>query len=214
MRKPEGSVHRSVQNLMFTGIIKALGTIASTETQNGGARLVVHCDELTQFNIAVGDSIAVNGVCLTALQPDANHFSADASAETLRLTSLGNLKSGHRVNLEPALKAGDPLGGHLVSGHVDGKATLIEFEAEGDSRRMRFSVAPELARYIVHKGSVTLDGVSLTVNRVDGNCFEVNLIPHTLEVTTLQQLQPGDAVNLEVDQIARYLERLLAARER
>ena len=198
---------------MFTGIIKALGTIASTEPQNGGARLVIQCGALAQFKLEIGDSVAVNGVCLTALEPDANHFSADASAETLRLTSLGNLKSGHRVNLEPALKAGDPLGGHLVSGHVDGNATLLECEAEGDSRRMRFSVTQELSRYIVHKGSVTLDGVSLTVNRVDGNCFEVNLIPHTLAVTTLQQLQPGDTVNLEVDQIARYLERLLATRE-
>ena len=199
---------------MFTGIIKALGTIASTEPQNGGARIVVQCDALAQFKLEVGDSVAVNGVCLTALEPDANHFSADASAETLRLTSLGRLQPGHHVNLEPALKAGDPLGGHLVSGHVDGNATLIESEADGDSQRMRFSVAPELARYIVHKGSVTLDGVSLTVNRVEGHDFEVNLIPHTLAVTTLRQLRSGDKVNLEVDQIARYLERLLAARER
>ncbi|MEM7053809.1 MAG: riboflavin synthase [Pseudomonadota bacterium] len=198
---------------MFTGIIKALGTIASSEPRDGGARMVIQSEQLTGFNIRLGDSVAINGVCLTALEPTSNQFAADASAETLRLTSLGRLQPGDRVNLEPALKASDPLGGHLVSGHVDGQATLVMLEAEGESWRMRFEVATKLARYIVHKGSVTLNGVSLTVNQVERNQFEVNLIPHTWQVTTLNQLQPGDCVNLEVDQIARYLERLLAARQ-
>ncbi|MEM1082038.1 MAG: riboflavin synthase [Pseudomonadota bacterium] len=197
---------------MFTGIIKGLGNVTHIEPRDGGAWLAVEADESVVGALGVGDSIAVNGVCLTALTPTATQFNADASAETLSLTSLGRLQPGDRVNLEPALKAGDPLGGHLVSGHVDGQAELIDRAADGHSWRMRFAVEPALARYIVHKGSVTLDGASLTVNRVEQQQFEVNLIPHTWDVTTLSQLVPGDYVNIEVDQIARYLERLLAAR--
>ncbi|MEX0916147.1 MAG: riboflavin synthase [Wenzhouxiangellaceae bacterium] len=201
---------------MFTGIVKAQGRIASIELARGGKRLTIAADALAGFGLQVGDSIAVNGVCLTALDPQSASFAADVSPETLELTTLGRLEAGAAVNLEPALKAGDALGGHLVSGHVDGMATLVDMHYEGDqgdNRRMRFEAPERLARYIAHKGSVTLDGVSLTVNRVDGTFFQLNLIPHTLEVTTLGHLTSGDPVNLEVDQIARYLERLLEERK-
>ena len=197
---------------MFTGIVKAQGHIASIEPAHGGKRLSIGAEALVGFGLQVGDSVAVNGVCLTALEPTPTSFAADASPETLQLTSLGRLETGSIVNLEPALKAGDALGGHMVSGHVDGMAALVEISDAGDNRQMRFEAPSGLARYIAHKGSITLDGVSLTVNRVDGNLFELNLIPHTLEVTTLGRLSPGDRVNLEVDQIARYLERLLEER--
>ena len=197
---------------MFTGIIKALGRIESLQPTEGGSRLVIVSDALAGFAPAVGDSIAVDGVCLTALDPRPDRFTADASRETLRLTTLGRMREGAKVNLEPALRAGDPLGGHLVSGHVDGIATLVESELLGDNRRMRFEAPEPLARYIAHKGSVTLNGVSLTVNQVRERKFELNLVPHTLAVTTLGDLEPGDPVNLEVDQIARYLERLLETR--
>lgn len=197
---------------MFTGIVKARGRLSRISSTAGGKRLRIESDALAGFALAPGDSIAVNGVCLTALAPEAAAFEADVSRETLQLTTLGRLQADAGVNLEPALKAGDALGGHLVSGHVDGIATLVEVEPLGDNRRMRFEAPATLARYIAHKGSVTLDGVSLTVNRVDGAMFDLNLIPHTLEVTTLGALGPGDPVNLEVDQIARYLERLLEQR--
>lgn len=198
---------------MFTGIVRAQGRIARVEQVDGGRRIVIHAASLSRFGLATGDSVAVSGVCLTALDLEPEHFAADASRETLDLTTLGRLEAGDAVNLEPALKAGDALGGHLVSGHVDGMARLTEARPDGNSQRLRFEAPPTLSRYIAPKGSVTLDGVSLTVNSVDGNAFELNLIPHTLEVTTLGQLRPGDAVNLEVDQIARYLERLLATRD-
>lgn len=198
---------------MFTGIVQALGRIAAAESRAGGQRFRIESDAIAAFGLGVGDSVAVNGVCLTALMPEAGAFQADASPETLSLTTLGRLEVGSSVNLEPALKAGDALGGHMVSGHVDGMARLVDSEAAGDNRILRFEAPATLARYIAHKGSVTLDGVSLTVNRVDGSTFELNLIPHTLEVTTLGRLSPGDPVNLEVDLIARYLERLLEQRE-
>ncbi|MGK7294906.1 MAG: riboflavin synthase [Candidatus Wenzhouxiangella sp. M2_3B_020] len=197
---------------MFTGIVKAQGRITDSQAAAGGRRFVVESDAIGGFGLQVGDSVAVNGVCLTALEPGLGSFSADASPETLELTTLGRLDVGAVVNLEPALKAGDALGGHMVSGHVDGIATLAGLEQAGDNRVMRFDAPSGLSRYIAHKGSVTLDGVSLTVNRVDGDRFELNLIPHTLQVTTLGQLQAGDPVNLEVDLIARYLERLLDQR--
>ena len=197
---------------MFTGIVKALGRIAETHPSPAGRRLVVEADAIAGFGLNPGDSVAVNGVCLTALDPTASTFTADVSHETLDLTSLGGLETGSEVNLEPALRAGEPLGGHLVSGHVDGLAMLVEQHAEGDNRRMRFDAPAGLARYISHKGSVTLDGVSLTVNKVGDTAFELNLIPHTLAVTTLGRLETGDAVNLEVDQLARILERLLETR--
>jgi riboflavin synthase len=197
---------------MFTGIIKALGRIAESQPGPAGRTMVIEADAIAEFDLDEGDSVAVNGVCLTALKPSGTSFTADVSNETLDLTSLGRLDTGSVVNLEPALRAGDPLGGHLVSGHVDGLATLVEQHDDGANRRMRFEAPPTLARYIAHKGSVTLDGVSLTVNKVDETAFELNLIPHTLAVTTLGRLTVGDSVNLEVDQLARYMERLLDTR--
>lgn len=198
---------------MFTGIVRALGRIAEAAPEAGGQRFRIESDAIGAFELSVGDSVAVSGVCLTALAPDASAFQADASPETLSLTTLGRLEVGSTVNLEPALKAGDALGGHMVSGHVDGMARLTDAKPAGENRILRFEAPATLARYIAPKGSVTLDGVSLTVNRVHGSGFELNLIPHTLEVTTLGRLEPGDPVNLEVDLIARYLERLLDQRQ-
>lgn len=198
---------------MFTGIIQALGRIGSIEQTAGGKRFVISSPAIGGFGLSDGDSVAVSGVCLTVLSPDAESFCADLSNETLRLTTLGGLDQGAVVNLEPALKAGDALGGHLVSGHVDGVAELVGLEKRGDNRGLSFEAPESLARYIAIKGSVTLDGVSLTVNAVDKHRFELNLIPHTLDVTTLGSLQPGDRVNLEVDSIARYVERLLEFRD-
>ena len=198
---------------MFTGIIQALGTIARIDETEGGRRLRIESEAVAGFGLAPGDSVAVDGACLTALDPDEGGFVADVSRETLRLTTLSELAPGDAVNLEPALRAGDALGGHMVTGHVDGLATLASLEPSGDNRVLAFDVPEELARYVARKGSVTLSGVSLTVNRVEGSRFWLNLIPHTLAVTTLGRLEPGDAVNLEVDLVARYLERLLADTE-
>ncbi|MDP9141297.1 MAG: riboflavin synthase, partial [Pseudomonadota bacterium] len=161
----------------------------------------------------LGDSIAVNGVCLTAIDCSADHFTADLSVETLNLTTAGNWKSGQAVNLERALTASKPLGGHMVAGHVDGVAKLVSRVDEARSWRFRFEAPRALSRYIARKGSICIDGVSLTVNDVEGDQFGVNIIPHTLSQTTLGALQAGDAVNLEADLVARYLERLLASRE-
>jgi len=194
---------------MFTGIIQALGTIGSLEPSSDGARLRIDCPGLEPGHWNEGDSIAVAGCCLTALDIDERGFSADLSGETLECTSLGALEQGSEVNLEPALAMGDRLGGHWVTGHVDGLARLITLTDLGDNTRLEFEVPDELARYIAPKGSVTLDGVSLTVNRVEGACFEVNIIPHTWAVTTLGRLRVGDRVNLEVDLLARYMGRLL-----
>jgi riboflavin synthase len=198
---------------MFTGIIQALGTVEAIEPRADGARLRIHCPELQPGQWQAGDSVAVAGCCLTALDLDDRGFSADLSGETLKRTSLGRLEPGGRVNLEPALAVGDRLGGHLVSGHVDGLAELVALTPLGDNHRLRFRVPPSLARYVAEKGSVTLDGVSLTVNDVDHREFEVNLIPHTWQVTSLGALKVGDPVNLEVDLVARYMERLLMQRE-
>ncbi|MGY6587876.1 MAG: riboflavin synthase [Wenzhouxiangella sp.] len=197
---------------MFTGIVQSLGTVVSLTPQNDGARLRIECPDLKPAEWQTGDSISVAGCCLTALDIDNRGFSADLSGETLARTSLGRLKVGSRVNLEPALAVGDRLGGHLVTGHVDGLARLVTLTSLGDNWRLRFRVPDELARYVASKGSVTLDGVSLTVNDVDASEFEVNIIPHTLQVTTLGELAEGDTVNYEVDLLARYMERLLDKR--
>jgi riboflavin synthase len=194
---------------MFTGIIQALGTIDMHEPRGGDVRLRVSCGDLDLGGIQIGDSIAVNGVCLTAVELGAESFVADVSQETLQCTSLGQLARGRQVNLESALTLNTALGGHLVSGHVDGLATLVEMEADARSVRYRFEVDPDLQHYIAAKGSVTLDGTSLTVNSVDGNRFEVNIVPHTQQRTVFQYYQAGSRVNIEVDIIARYLERLL-----
>jgi riboflavin synthase len=194
---------------MFTGIIEATGEIAELDQRGGDVRLRVRTGKLDLSDVALGDSIAVNGVCLTAVELPGDGFVADVSRETLSLTSLGQLRPGSRVNLEKALTLATRLGGHLVSGHVDGLGTVLE--RHDDARSVRFSIeAPaELARYIAHKGSITVDGTSLTVNAVEGRRFELNIVPHTLQETIMQDYVAGRRVNLEVDLVARYLERLL-----
>lgn len=198
---------------MFTGIIESLGRVAAIEPQGGDVRMLIESDDGYLADAALGDSVAVSGICLTVREKTSNGFAADLSVETLQATSSGSWVQGRRVNLEKALTPHKPLGGHLVSGHVDGVGRLIDRQEDARSWRLRFEAPADLARYIARKGSITIDGVSLTVNEVEGSCFGVNIIPHTLSQTTLGDLEPGEAVNLEVDLIARYLERLLAARE-
>ena len=198
---------------MFTGIIEALGQIAESEAIGGDCRMLITAPAAVPHGAQLGDSIAVNGVCLTAVEFRDNGFVADLSAETLTATTAKSWAVGRAVNLERALTPSKPLGGHLVLGHVDGVGRLLKKFEEARSWRMSFEVPKELARYIARKGSICIDGVSLTVNEVSATTFGVNIVPHTLTHTTLGQLKEGDAVNLEVDQIARYLERLLAARE-
>ncbi len=193
---------------MFTGIIQALGRIAGSEERGGDRRLVVETAGLDLSDVNEGDSIAVSGVCLTALDIDGSRFAADVSIETLNLTTIGQLQVGDTVNLEKALRLADRLGGHLVSGHVDGRATVIDIHDDGRSQRWTFEVPVPLARYIASKGSICLDGVSLTVNEVEGQRVGVNLMPHTQGVTTFGSRRVGDLVNLEVDLMARYAERL------
>jgi riboflavin synthase len=193
---------------MFTGIVQAVGTIIRLQPKGGDLELVVAAPGLGLKDVQLGDSIAVNGCCLTVIQFDANGFSADVSRESLDVTTLGLLEVGARVNLEKALTAGQPLGGHYVTGHVDGIARVLRTEADARSTRVFFEVPAALARYIARKGSVCIDGVSLTVNGVGDTHFDVNLIPHTLDVTTLGECRAGKSVNFEVDTIARYLERL------
>ena len=195
---------------MFTGIVTHMGRLLSCEDRGGDMRMGFWVDPDIMHDCAEGDSIAVNGVCLTMITPTADGFCADVSTETLDRTTLGRLQTGGRVNLELPLRAADRLGGHLVSGHVDGKAVLRSRHPDARAERFELELPKELARYVTEKGSVTLDGVSLTVNDATGNQFGVCLIPHTLEITNLGTLQPGDEVNVEVDMIARYLERLLA----
>jgi riboflavin synthase len=195
---------------LFTGLIQDCGRIESLRRSGADLQIVVGVGRLPLERLQPGDSIALNGVCLTVTGVEARCFTADDSAETLAVTTLKELTEGARVNLEPSLRLGDALGGHLVSGHVDGIAELTQLHADGRSMRMRFRVPRELARYVARKGSVTIDGVSLTVNEVDAQEFGVNIIPHTLSATTLGEYRPGRRVNLEVDQIMRYLERLTA----
>ena len=194
---------------MFTGIIQGVGGIREVNPRGGDAEYVFDTGALSLADCGAGDSIAVAGACLTVTRLEPQAFAADLSRETLDLTTLGQLTVGSRVNLEKALRAGQPLGGHYVTGHVDGMAQVVDVRAEARSARVRFEVPVALARYIAPKGSVTLDGVSLTVNEVDGRVFGINLIPHTLAVTTLGELRAGQQVNLEVDIIARYAERLM-----
>jgi riboflavin synthase len=196
---------------MFTGIVQDVGRIMALEMVGGDVRLTVGVERLDLSRTAIGDSIAVAGVCLTAVALEARAFSADVSRETLAVTTMSAWRVGRRVNLEPALRAGDALGGHLVSGHVDGVAEVRARLEQARSQQFRIQVPAALARYVARKGSVALDGVSLTVNEVGQQEFEVNLIPHTLDVTTLGELAAGDHVNIEVDLMARYAERLLAA---
>lgn len=197
---------------MFTGIIRGVGRLAGKRELAGDVRLEIAFDGVDMPVPALGDSIAVDGVCLTATDIHDHGFSADVSRETLTHTTLGGLAEGAGVNLEPALRAGDPLGGHLVSGHVDGIGELAERSADARSWRLRYAAPAELCRYFARKGSVAVDGVSLTVNAADDAGFEVNVVPHTMEHTNIGARAVGDPVNLEVDQVARYLERLLEAR--
>ena len=194
---------------MFTGIIQSVGRIARLEPRGGDLRLHVDTANLDLADVQLGDSIAVSGVCLTAVTLEARGFSADVSNETLSLTTLGGLKAGDPVNLEKALRLADRLGGHLVSGHVDGLGKVVSIAPDGRSQRWTFEVPANLARYIAAKGSVCIDGTSLTVNEVAGHRFGVNLIPHTVEHTAFHAKRAGDVVNIEVDVIARYVERLV-----
>lgn len=194
---------------MFTGIIQTVGRIARLEPRGGDVRLYVDTAGLDLADVQLGDSIAVSGVCLTAVTLEPRGFGADVSNETLALTTLGKLKAGDPVNLEKALRLADRLGGHLVSGHVDGMGKVVSITPDGRSQRWTFEVPANLARYIAAKGSICIEGTSLTVNEVDGLRFGVNLIPHTVEHTVFHARRPGDAVNLEVDVVARYVERLM-----
>ncbi len=194
---------------MFTGIIQGIGRLTGMEQRGGDALLHIHTGGLGLDDVALGDSIATNGVCLTVVALRGDGYSADVSRETLDLTTLGGLKPGNPVNLEKALTLGAPLGGHLVSGHVDGVGRVLERKRDARSIRFRIEAPAELARYIAHKGSICIDGASLTVNGVNGNRFELNIVPHTLQQTIMADYQAGARVNLEVDLIARYLERLL-----
>ena len=195
---------------MFTGIIKAKGTISAMEKRGGDVRLCVRSDGLPWSDYELGESIAVNGVCLTAVALREDGFDTDVSVETLDVTGLGDLTVGSEVNLEPALSLGERLGGHLVSGHVDCTGKVISRSADARSIRLGIEIPAEYARYVAKKGSVCVDGVSLTVNEVSGNTFELNIIPHTAEVTIIEGYDTGTVVNVEVDLLARYLERLLA----
>jgi len=195
---------------MFTGIIADVGTIVEKQDREGGLRLRIHTKNLDMNDVQLGDSIAVNGICLTAIRLDSNSFTVDVSRETLSCT-VGLEQLNAHVNLEKALRLADRLGGHLVSGHVDGVGEVLEFVNLGESWKLSVRAPRELAKYIAAKGSITINGVSLTVNRVEGAIFHVNLIPHTLEQTTLKGLHPDSRVNLEIDLIARYVERMMSA---
>lgn len=194
---------------MFTGLVQAVGRLHRIERRGEDARMGFTAPMASLGACTLGDSIAVNGVCLTAVSLTASGFEADVSNETLRLTALAGLESGSPVNLEPSLTLSTPLGGHLVSGHVDGVGEVIRKEQDGRSWRFGFRLPAGLARYVARKGSIAIDGVSLTVNTVDGDCFAVNIVPHTYERTIMAGYRVGTAVNIEVDLLARYLERLM-----
>lgn len=194
---------------MFTGIIEAVGNIEAIEAKGGDVRMHINTGKLDLGDVQLGDSIATNGVCLTAIELPGDGYVADVSAETLSKTTLDRLKPGTPVNLEKALTPTTRLGGHLVSGHVDGVGEVVSRSPVGRSVKFVIRAPRELAKYIAQKGSVCVEGISLTVNEVNGAEFDLNIVPHTLQETTMQYLQPGSPVNLEVDIIARYLERLL-----
>lgn len=198
---------------MFTGIVQAKGRVRSTQERAGDLELVIDSDGLDWSAIETGESIAVSGCCLTVTRLADSGFAADVSRETLALTTLGRWSAGRQVNLERAVLAGQPLGGHYVTGHVDCVGEVISCREDARSLRVEFGLPPELAKYVARKGSIAVDGVSLTVNDVAGARFSVNLVPHTLEVTTLQDCRPGVLVNIEIDIIARYVERLSSAGE-
>ncbi|HAO70933.1 MAG: riboflavin synthase [Candidatus Thioglobus sp.] len=194
---------------MFTGIIQAIGQIKTKDMHDKGAVLSFASSELDFSNVAIGDSIAVNGVCLTAIEISDNSFKADLSQETLDCSIFGDLSVGDDINLEKALRLNQGIDGHLVSGHVDGQGEVVDRTIQGESTRFKISAPQNLVKYIARKGSITINGVSLTVNSIDANVFDVNIVPHTLTATTLGLLNIGNQVNLEVDLIARHLEQLL-----
>ena len=196
---------------MFTGIVQGVGRVRAVEPRGGDVRMWIEGGNVALGDVAIGGSIAVNGACLTAVELEPAAFAADLSRETLSLTTAGDWTAGRPVNLEKALTAGQSLGGHYVTGHVEGVGRVVSRHDDARSVRIEFEVPAELARYVARKGSICVDGVSLTVNGVSGNRFDVNLVPHTLGVTILGGYGPGTRVNLEVDIIARYLERLVAA---
>lgn len=197
---------------MFTGIIEGVGKLAAREDRGGDARFTFGVGSLPFDHVQLGESIAVNGVCLTVVEFDAGSFQADASNETLALTTLGALPTGAALNLERAMRPSDRLGGHLVSGHVDGIGRVLSVHDDARAQRWRFAAPAALLKYIAKKGSICVDGVSLTVNEADGEGFEVALIPHTVAHTRFAETGIGDAVNLEIDLVARYVERLLGER--
>lgn len=206
MKRLQCGLSRAYDHALFTGLIQSFGTIYDYEAKGADARMRIHSGGLDFSDLAEGDSIAVNGVCLTALALSPDSFSVDVSAETLRCTT--GFVQGAEVNLEKALRLADRLGGHLVSGHVDGVGRVVRFEKIGESHFLEIDAPATLARYIIRKGSISVNGVSLTVNKVEGGRFTLNLIPHTLNMTTLKYLAADAQVNLEVDMIARYVERL------
>jgi len=197
---------------VFTGIVRELGRVESLNGESAGIRLRVAAP-VTASSTAAGDSVAVNGVCLTAVDVEGGVLAFDAVPETLSRSSLSRLVEGGSVNIEPAVRAGEPLGGHIVQGHVDGVGSVLRLEPEGEGARLTIEAPPVLLRYVVEKGSVTVEGVSLTIAALAPDSFEIALVPHTLRATTLGSLGPGDAVNLEVDVLAKYVERLLGARD-
>jgi len=199
--------------LMFTGIIQAIGRVTRSEPRGGDLRLGIVAPELDTSDVALGDSISVSGCCLTVVAREGDTLAFDVSKESLAITTLGDLGVGDRVNLEKALRLSDRLGGHLVSGHVDGIGSIVAIDPDARSQRWIFEAPPGFVRYLAAKGSVCVDGTSLTVNTVDGTRFGVNLIPHTVEQTTFGDRRAGDRVNLEIDMLARYIERLLATGE-
>ena len=198
---------------MFTGIILATGRVSSLTEKGGDLELGVEAAALDLERVAIGDSISVQGACLTVTRKEGACFYADVSRETMAKTTLGNLRAGSRVNLEPSLRAGDALGGHWVSGHVDTVGKLKTLVQDARSWRLEFELPAALMRFVASKGSICVNGVSLTVNKVDGRCFDVNIIPHTLKVTTLGEIKVDDGVNIEIDVVARYLERLMTKTE-
>ena len=195
---------------MFTGIIQAKGNIKEIRISNKGAVFVLNSNSLELSDISIGDSIAVNGVCLTITQLDKNSFSANVSQETLNCTTFSQLRKGQNINLEKSLRLDQGIDGHLVSGHVDGVGEVVSLQKEGESTRLKIKVKNDLSKYIAKKGSICINGVSLTVNSVEADIFDVNIVPHTLSVTTLGELIENSRVNIEIDIIARHVEQLIS----
>ena len=198
---------------MFTGIIQAKGSIREVSSSKEGARLKINSNELNLLDSKVGDSIAVDGVCLTATEVAEDWFSADVSNETMSCTTFSELRQGQNVNLEKSLRLNQGIDGHLVSGHVDGIGEVNSIDKDGESIRIKIEVQNDIVKYIAKKGSICVNGVSLTINSVENNIFDVNIVPHTFSVTTLGELKLNSIVNLEIDQVARYVERLLTLKD-